>query len=94
MSNYDTLLREVQKLQFKFKDWVDEPTHGHARRITSEIDGLHADVRGKKSGPSIEARLKNIVRYLEDLEEEIMDFHHSRELAKWCDDMRQDARAL
>lgn len=94
MSDYNRMSQEVQKLQFRFKDWVDQPTHADARRITSEIDALSADVRGQKSGPSLEARLKTLIRQLENLEEEVMDFHHSRELAKWCEDMRNMARGL
>lgn len=94
MNHYEQLSKEVQKLQFRFKDWVDQPGHRDARRVSTEIDALYADVRGQKSGPSLEARLKTLVRQLEDLEEEVMDFHHSRELAKWCEDMRNTARGL
>lgn len=94
MSDHDQLHKKAQLVQSKFKDYVDQPNHSQARTAFNEIGGLISDIRGKKPGSHIDNRLKSVIRYLEDIEEEVMDFRHSNLIAGMCEDMRREAARL
>ncbi len=94
MSNHDSLLKQAMLVQSKTKDYLDQHGHEQARRVTNEINGLISDLRGKKPGSHIDNRLKAVIRYFEELEEEVMDFRHSNLLSGWCEEMRRETRSL
>ncbi len=94
MSSHDDLHKKAQIIQSRFKDFVDQPNHSQARSAFNEINGLISDIRGQKPGSHIDSRLKSVIRYLENLEEEVMDFRHSNLISGMCEDMRREAARL
>ena len=94
MSDHDSLLKRAMLIQSKTKDYLDQQGHEQALRVTNEINALISDLRGKKPGSHIDNRLKSVIRYFEDLEEEVMDFRHSNLIAGMCEEMRSETRGL
>jgi hypothetical protein len=94
MASYEQMLTQAERMRNNFKDLVDQPNDGSARSVFSEIEGLVSDLKAKKSGMTIDNRLKNLEQRLKHLNEEVMDFRHSNMLADTCNDMRRDTRNL
>jgi hypothetical protein len=94
MSNHEEMLKQAERIRNNFKDLVDQPNTSEAQSIRNEIEGLVSDLRAKKDGRSIENRLKNLEHHLKGLNQEIMDFRHSNQIAGMCEDMRQHTRDL
>jgi hypothetical protein len=94
MSLYDDMLQQAERMRNNFKDLVDEPNESEAQYVHSEIEGLVSDLSSKKSGTTVDNRLKNLEHHLRQLNQEIMDYNHSNMLADMCEDMRRHTREL
>lgn len=94
MSSYDDLLRQAERMRNNFKDLVDQPNESEARYLRSEIENLISELKAQKSGDAIERRLKNMEHHFKELNQEVMDFRHSNQLAGMCEDMMHHTRDL
>ena len=94
MSSHDDIQRQAERMRNTLRDWLDQPNHGQARQVQSNIERLISDVRGKKSREALDNDLKQIIQSLERVEEEVMDHHHSDQLINMCEDLRREASRL
>lgn len=92
----DSIYKQVQRLENDFKNRLDQPSHDRAQAIRQEIQRLMDDIELKKNPRSIEDRVKNLKRQLQELGYEtlVMDYHHSEELKDQCDDIIQALRKV
>lgn len=94
MSTYDDMVRQAERLRNNFRDLVDQPNEREAQYLRSEIEGLISELKAKKNGDAIERRLKNMEHHFKQLNQEVMDFRHSDQLAGMCEDMLHHTREL
>lgn len=85
--------KQVIAHQFKFRDYLDDPSHPYAIRLKNDIQRLVDEIEIKKNARSLEDRVKSIIRQLEDAEgSPIMDNHHLRDLQSRFESVRGDIR--
>ena len=76
------------------RDWLDQPNHAQARQVVRDVEQVISDLRSKKSREAIDSRIKSVINSLERVEEEVMDFHHSNQLASMCENLRNQTSKL
>lgn len=75
--------------------YLDMPDHSIARALVNEVEKLISEIRQQKHPLSLEGRVKEIIKHLESLVDDIvMDFRHRDELLKHSNQMRQMLREL
>lgn len=92
--NHDQLLGQVERLRGACRDWWDQPGHGQARNVEQNIDRLVSDIRAKKAREALDADIRNVIGALQRVDEEVMDHHHSNQLASMCENLRSQASKL
>lgn len=76
------------------RDLLDMPNHPQARQVHGNIEQLINQLHAKKGRDVIDNTLKTIINSLERVDEEVMDFRHSNQLAGMCEGMRREAQRL
>lgn len=94
MSNHDQLAQQAERMRNTFNDYLDQPNHAQASHIMREINELISDLKAKKSRDAIDRRLRNIMDKARQIDEEVMDVHHSSAIAGLCDQLRGQTRTL
>lgn len=91
----DQLYKEIVAFQFKVNDRIDDPSHNLSRQLKQEVQRLEDEAQVRKNPRSLEDRVKNIIRILENaFETEIMSNHHISDLVNQCEDLRHKLRKL
>ena len=94
MSNHDQLAQAAERMRNNFKDYLDQPNHSQATSVMRDINELISDLKGKKGRDAVDARLRQIMDKVRQVDGEVMDVHHSSAIAGLCDQMRNQARNL
>lgn len=92
----DEVRKTAEFIQNKLRSgYLDEPSHSTARALVSEIEKLLVEIRQQKHPLSLENRVKEIIKHLESLVDDVvMDFRHRDELLKHSNEMRNSLRSL
>lgn len=92
----DEVRHTAESIQNKLRSgYLDEPGHIVARAIVNELEKLLIDIRQKKHPISLDNRVKQIIKHLESLVDDVvMDYRHRDELLKYSNQMRDRLRAL
>jgi hypothetical protein len=90
----DRLYKDVVQLQNKFRNYIDQPHSAAGNSLEKEIQRLENDVQSKKNKSSLEARVRGIIRILENTDSSVMDDRHLDDLRDRCMDLIQDIKKL
>ncbi len=91
----DNIYKQATQLQFKLRDYLDQPNHAAATQLSNEVQRLTDEIESKKNPRSLEDRVKTIIRQLEVAERaQVLDDNHADDLRDRCEDLRQDLRKL
>ena len=85
--------KEVESMQFKLKNYLDEPNHPKAKSIEQQFQKLEDEVQVGKGSHSIRARLKQIESQLKPAYNAgVMSHGHYDDLEDWVRDCLQKIR--
>ncbi len=92
----EEVLKTAEFIQNKLRSgYLDEPDHATAKTLVTEVEKLLVEIRQQKHPLSLENRVKEMIKHLESLVDDVvMDFRHRDELLKRSDQMRQMLREL
>jgi len=82
--DYKRYHKEVMSMQRRCRDWTDDPTHAHARKLEQLFQKLEDDVQVQKNVHTIRDHLKRIESLCGAMSEEAMDHGHSNEIEDWA----------
>lgn len=88
--------KSAEHIQNKLRSgYLDEPGHNIARALVNEVEKLLVEIRQQKHPLSLENRVKQIIKHLESLVDDVvMDFRHRDELIQHSNRMRDKLRQL
>lgn len=92
--NHDQLAQQAERMRNTFRDYLDQPNHSQANNVLRDINELISDLKGKKGRDVVDSRLRQIMDKARQIDEEVMDVHHSSAIAGLCEQMRGQARNL
>ncbi len=91
----DQIYKQAIQLQFKFRDYVDQPNNPAMVNLRDQIQALTDDIEMKKNKLSLEDRVKTIIRILDSADGSGgMDDNHVDDLKDRSNDLRNDIRNL
>lgn len=91
----DQLYKQVVAFQHRTNDWIDDSSHPLSRSLQQEVQRLEDEVQVQKNAHSLEDRVKQVRRLLEDAGREgVMSHPHADELADQCEDFINELRKL
>lgn len=91
----DQLYKEIVSLQHRCNDYIDDNTTNVARSLRQEVQRLEDEAQTGKNPRSLEDRIKQVIRLLEQAgEDETISHGHANELVDQCEDLRQKLQKL
>ncbi len=91
----DQIHKEIIDFQHKLRDYIDDRSSSVAQALEQEVQRLEDDAQVNKNPRSVEERVKNIMRMLEQAAEaEVMTSAHADELGDCCEDFRKELQKL
>jgi hypothetical protein len=91
----DELYRTIVSFQHRCNDYIDDPSSNAGRALQQEVQRLEDEAQSRKDPRSLEDRVKQIIRLLEQAgESKAMSHHHAEELIGQCEDLRQELRKI
>ena len=91
----DQLHREALAFQSKLQGYIDDHSHNIAQSLKREAQTFEDEVQVNKNPRSIEDRVKNIIRLLEQArDQEVISHGDATELIRNCEDFREKLRKL
>ena len=91
----EQLYKEIVNFQRKCNDYIDVPSHQIAQSLRQEVQRLEDDAQVRKNPESIEQRLKQVIRLLEEAgKHQVMSTHHADEMVDIGEDLRRELQKL
>lgn len=85
---HERILQDAERLRNTLRDWLDQPTHQQARLLEQAADRLISDTRGKKRRDALDNDVKQVINVLRQVEQDVMDHHHSDHLQGMYENLR------
>lgn len=91
----DELYKKIVSFQHRCNDYIDDSSSNTARGLQQEVQRLEDDAQVGKNPRSLEDRVKQVIRQLEQAsEDKVMTHSHADELIDQCEDFRRDLQKL
>lgn len=92
----DEVVRELDQLWFRARDYCDQPEDSAAQRLQKEIRAVHAEAKQGKSPDYLFEKVKELQRMLDDFRhsDEVYDFKHTDDMHDRCEDIKKHLRKL
>lgn len=91
----DQLYKEIVSFQHRCNDYIDDDTANVTRSLKQEVQRLEDEAQVGKNPRSLEERVKQVIRLLEQAgEDEAMSHGHADELIDKCEDFRRELQRL
>lgn len=91
----DQLYKSIVSFQHRTNDYIDDPSHHVAQSLKQEVQRLEDEAQVRKSAYSLEDRVKQVIRLLEQAsEDEVMSHSHADQLIDECEDFRRELQKL
>lgn len=91
----DELYKDIVAFQRRCNDYIDDPSSNTANSLKQEVQRLEDEAQVGKNPRSLEDRVKQVIRLLEQAsEDETISHGHANELVDKCEDFRRDLQKL
>lgn len=91
----DQLYKEIVSFQHRCNDYIDDDTASIANSLKQEVQRLEDEAQVGKNPRSLEDRIKQIIRLLEQAgQAEAISHGHADELIDQCEDFRRELQKL
>ncbi len=91
----DQVYKAAQNLQFKLRDYLDDPNSGASQNLTKEVQRLIDEIEMKRPPMAIVQRAESVMRMINIARDaQSMDHSHADDLYDRAEDIRQNSRAL
>lgn len=94
---YKTIYKEAVRLQFKFRDSLDDNSQSAARSLENEIQKLVDEIEVKRNPRGLDDRVKSIQRQLKNIDQDespVMEEKEADSLHNEYEHLRMDLRKL
>lgn len=91
----DHLYKEIVTFQSRVNDQIDDHSHAIAKNLKQEIQRLEDEAQVRKNPRSLENRVKQIIRILEQAgHAEVMSHNHVHHFIEECEQFRRKLQKL
>jgi len=95
--NYKPLQQQADRLRHRVQDRIDDDSHALARQLTQASRNVMEDIESSKAPRSVESRIQQVQRVLEELKEKessVMSARDADTLEEDYEELRREIRKL